>query len=673
MGLIDLTLAELLAGNFEQMEVFLISRLPRLLAILCTGIGMSVAGLIMQQLCSNKFVSPTTGATISSAQFGILLALLFMPASTLWSRAIFAFATAILGTWIFVWFIQRIQFKDVVMVPLVGIMFGNVIGGITNYLAYKYEMTQALSSWLVGHFSLVLKGRYEIVWLTVPLVVLAFLFANHFNIVGLGKDFSKNLGIPYNLVLFSGLTIAAMITASIVVVVGSISYIGLIVPNVVAMYKGDKIRGTLVDTALFGAIFVLVCDMIGRIVIAPYELPIELIIQYNRLYAYEKGEDGKPKIIQEQAEVVRSIYEQYLSGASLRMIKERLEMEQIPNVTGGSQWTITAIRSILTNEKYCGDVLLQKTYISDCISRKVIRNTGQLPMYLVQNHHEGIVERKTFDAVQAEMARRSAGKSPSKKNAPTGMTSYASKYALSERLVCGECGTLHRRCTWSKQGRKRIVWRCVSRLDYGTKYCHNSPTLDEEPLQKAILAAINSVMSEKSTLIRKITSAMEMELAPVPGESMSLADIERRLGELNDQTRELVAESARVEDATACTAQLRAIMNEAAILKEKRALIEEQRQSNAQAVRRIEDAAAAMAQASTHISEWDEALIRQLVDTVKVNSAEKITVFLRGGVQVEQGMITSAISPKSHSSAVQMLSSTSVIMFSPRSSFRRVA
>lgn len=130
----------------------------------------------------------------------------------------------------------------------------------------------------MGHFSLVLKGRYEIVWLTVPLVVLAFLFANHFNIVGLGRDFSKNLGVPYNLVLFAGLTIAAMITASIVVVVGSISYIGLIVPNVVAMYKGDKIRGTLVDTALFGALFVLVCDMIGRVIIFPYELPIELIV-----------------------------------------------------------------------------------------------------------------------------------------------------------------------------------------------------------------------------------------------------------------------------------------------------------------------------------------------------------------------------------------------------------
>ena len=278
IGVLDVELSGVLSGDGEQLEVFLISRLPRLLAILCTGVGMSVAGLIMQQLCMNKFVSPTTGATISSAQFGILLALLFMPRSNLWGRAIFSFVFAILGTWIFVWFIQRIQFKDVVMVPLVGIMFGNVIGGVTNYLAYKYEMTQALSTWLVGHFSMVLRGRYEIVWLTVPLVILAFLFANHFNIVGMGKDFSQNLGLPYNFVLFMGLTIAAMITASVVVVVGSISYIGLIVPNLVAMFKGDKIRGTLVDTALFGAVFVLACDMAGRMVIFPYELPIELIV-----------------------------------------------------------------------------------------------------------------------------------------------------------------------------------------------------------------------------------------------------------------------------------------------------------------------------------------------------------------------------------------------------------
>ena len=278
IGVIDLDTLSLLSGDVWQLRIFIISRLPRLLALLCTGIGMSVAGLIMQQLCMNKFVSPTTGATISSAQFGILLALLFMPDSTLWGRALFAFAAAVAGTWGFVWFIQRIQFKDVVMVPLVGIMFSNIIGGITNFLAYKFEMTQALSTWLTGHFSLVLKGRYELVYLAVPLVILAFLYANHFNIAGMGRDFSKNLGVNYNVILFMGLTIAAMITASVVVVVGAVSYIGLIVPNVVSLFKGDKIRGTLADTALFGALFVLVCDMAGRIVIAPYELPIELII-----------------------------------------------------------------------------------------------------------------------------------------------------------------------------------------------------------------------------------------------------------------------------------------------------------------------------------------------------------------------------------------------------------
>ena len=278
VGVLDLNAASLLAGDLEQLEIVVISRLPRLLAILCTGVGMSVAGLIMQQLCRNKFVSPTTGATISSAQLGILLALIFWPGATLWGRTLFAFGAAIAGTWVFVWFIQRIQFKDVVLVPLVGIMFGNIIGGVTSYLAYQYEMTQALSTWLTGHFSMVIKGRYELVYLVVPLVIAAFVFAGYFNIVGMGQNFARNLGVNYNLVLFLGLSIAAMITASVVVIVGSISYIGLIVPNVVAMFKGDNIKGTLVDTALFGALFVLVCDLISRVVIAPYELPIELVV-----------------------------------------------------------------------------------------------------------------------------------------------------------------------------------------------------------------------------------------------------------------------------------------------------------------------------------------------------------------------------------------------------------
>ncbi|MCR5126435.1 MAG: iron chelate uptake ABC transporter family permease subunit [Treponema sp.] len=278
IGVIDVKISDLLNADSFQWQVFLASRLPRLLAILCTGAGMSIAGLIMQQLCMNKFISPTTGATISSAQLGILFAMLFMPNSTLWGRAFFAFAVALLGTWIFVLFIQHIQFKDVIMVPLVGIMFSDIIRGATSFLAFKFDMTQSLSSWLVGHFSLVIRGKYEIVYLVLPLVILAYIFANHFNIVGMGRNFSKNLGIPYNLVLFFGLSIAAAITSSIVVVVGSISYIGLIVPNVVALYKGDRIRGTIVDTSLFGSLFVLVCDILGRVIIFPYELPIELIV-----------------------------------------------------------------------------------------------------------------------------------------------------------------------------------------------------------------------------------------------------------------------------------------------------------------------------------------------------------------------------------------------------------
>ena len=279
VGVIDIDPGALLSGGIVmELQIFLLTRIPRLLAILCTGVGMSVAGLIMQQLCMNKFVSPSTGATIQSAQFGILLSLVFILAIGLWGRVLLAFAMSILGTWIFVWFVQKIQFKNTVMVPLVGIMFGNVLGGITSFIAYKYEVTQQLSSYFVGSFALIIKGNYELVWLAVPLVILSFIFANYFNIVGMGRDFSQNLGVNYKWVLFFGLTISSMITASVVTIVGQISYIGLIIPNIVAMFKGDKIKGTLIDTALLGALFVLICDIIARSVIMPYELPIELIV-----------------------------------------------------------------------------------------------------------------------------------------------------------------------------------------------------------------------------------------------------------------------------------------------------------------------------------------------------------------------------------------------------------
>ena len=361
-------------------------------------------------------------------------------------------------------------------------------------------------------------------------------------------------------------------------------------------------------------------------------------IQYKKLYGFKRGEDGRPEIVPEQAVVVRSIYDQYLAGASYNIIKKRLEAEHILNVSGKPEWSLSVIRSILTNEKYYGDVLLQKTFTKDCISKRIVRNTGQLPMYLVTNNHQGIIDRQTFDAVQVEMARRGACKSPSRKNAPTGLSTYKSRYALSERLVCGECGTLYRRCTWSKRGKKKVVWRCVSRLDYGTKYCHKSPTLEEGSLQRTILAAISSVMSQKETIISRITGAMEQTLAPIPGETMSLSEIEQRLAEIDEEVRRVVAQTAE-QGLSICADYMKALTDECAELKKQRSRIQEQRTNNSALMKRVDDVASTLRQTSPKITEWDESLIRQLVDTVKVVSAEKIIVYLQGGTQVEQNML----------------------------------
>lgn len=361
-------------------------------------------------------------------------------------------------------------------------------------------------------------------------------------------------------------------------------------------------------------------------------------IQYKKLYGFKRGEDGRPEIVPEQAVVVRSIYDQYLAGASYNIIKKRLEAEHILNVSGKPEWSLSVIRSILTNEKYYGDVLLQKTFTKDCISKRIVRNTGQLPMYLVTNNHQGIIDRQTFDTVQVEMARRGACKSPSRKNAPTGLSTYKSRYALSERLVCGECGTLYRRCTWSKRGKKKVVWRCVSRLDYGTKYCHKSPTLEEGSLQRTILAAISSVMSQKETIISRITGAMEQTLAPIPGETMNLSEIEQRLAEIDEEVRRVVAQTAE-QGLSICADYMKALTDECAELKKQRSRIQEQRTNNSALMKRVDDVASTLRQTSPTITEWDESLIRQLVDTVKVVSAEKIIVYLQGGTQVEQNMV----------------------------------
>ena len=255
-------------------------------------------------------------------------------------------------------------------------------------------------------------------------------------------------------------------------------------------------------------------------------------------------------------------------------------------------------------------------------------------MYLVQNNHEGIVDRETYDAVQAEMARRSSLRSPSKKT-PTGQSCYTSKYALSDRVYCGECGTRYKRITWAKNGKKRIVWRCVSRLDYGTKYCHSSPTVDEDRLQAAILAAINSAMSDKKVLINQIAGAMEVELLPAFDSTLSLSDITKRQAELEQEFQTLLEKAAGDFGNESYTDHFRTLAEEMADLKEKRKKLDVQRAGNETDLR-IKQAIEIMENSSSKITEWEESTIRQLIDWVKIISNEEILVCLHGGIELRQ-------------------------------------
>lgn len=359
-------------------------------------------------------------------------------------------------------------------------------------------------------------------------------------------------------------------------------------------------------------------------------------MQYKWMLGYDRGPDGKPVINEEQAEIVRFIYRQYLAGDTLRAIKAKLEAQGALTAAGKQEWTLKNLMSILSNEKYCGDALLQKTFIQDCISKKVIRNNGQLPKYLVQDHHEGIVSRDVFYSVQMELARRRAQTGGTSKSAPTGRSKYSGKYILTNLMFCGHCGTGYRRCVWNKGGIKRAVWRCGSRLDYGAKYCKRSETLEEKPLQQAILNAINSVMESRDALASRLMGAMEQELAPIPGESMSLADIDRMLAELEKQFDSLLAEASAAGGTEDYAERFRMISNAMADLKEHKERIQQVYQENELVGRRIQAASMAMGAYSTELTEWDQSVVYQLVEKVTVLAKDRIRVTLRDGTEVEQ-------------------------------------
>lgn len=274
LGAKNITLREIFSFDYESLQIFLISRVPRLISILIAGAGMSISGLIMQHITQNKFVSPTTGATIDSAQLGMMISIILFPSAGIMEKSLISFLSALLGTFVFMTILKNIRVKNSIFVPLIGIIFGNVIGSITTFLGYKFDLIQSISSWMQGNFSMVLQGNYEFLYISIPLIVVSFFYASKFTIVGMGKDFANNLGLSYEKIVNIGIIIVSLITVSVVITVGSIPFIGLIVPNIVYLFKGDNMRKNIFSIGIVGIIFVLICDILGRIVIYPYELPI---------------------------------------------------------------------------------------------------------------------------------------------------------------------------------------------------------------------------------------------------------------------------------------------------------------------------------------------------------------------------------------------------------------
>lgn len=278
IGVNRIGIVDIINKDIDKINILLLGRIPRMLTIVISGMALSIAGVIMQQISNNKFVSPTTAATIDSAKLGILVSLLIFSSASMMEKMITAFIFSIIGTLLFMSILKRVRVKNTIFIPLVGIMLGNVIGALTDFIAYEKNLVQNMNSFLQGDFSMILQGNYELIFLTVPLIIIAFIYAKKFTIIGMGEDISKNLGLNYKKIVNIGLVIVAMISALVVIIVGNIPFVGLVVPNIVSIFNGDDIKKNLGITALLGGMFVLMCDIVGRLVIFPYEVPISLTV-----------------------------------------------------------------------------------------------------------------------------------------------------------------------------------------------------------------------------------------------------------------------------------------------------------------------------------------------------------------------------------------------------------
>jgi len=354
--------------------------------------------------------------------------------------------------------------------------------------------------------------------------------------------------------------------------------------------------------------------------------------QYKHLLGYRKGADGKPEIVPEEAETVRLIFSLYLDGYTLLNIAQILMNQKITTATGKSEWTKSAIQSILKNEKYVGDALLQKTFTVDCITHKVVKNNGERPMYLITDHHTPIIDRDTFNRVQQEIARRSSKRKISDQT-KTEQGKYSGKYVLSELLICGQCGTPYRRRIWTKSGNKQVVWRCISRLEHGRRYCPDSPTIKEENLHRGIIRAINNYYSCRDDIVRilkaNIGSVLECQ------EQEEIPSIEKRLKEIDQARTDLVGLIASGGcDEDKLDGEFAKLYAEEQDLNERLKMLKSQNQTSAETQQKLDKIIDMIEHEKFELETFDNVLIRKLIECVKVLSKTEILVIFKGGYEV---------------------------------------
>lgn len=360
----------------------------------------------------------------------------------------------------------------------------------------------------------------------------------------------------------------------------------------------------------------------------------KVVFNYSKMVGYRKGNDGNPEIIPEEAEIIRNIYDWFLAGKTPREIIDLLITDGIQTKCGKQKWSVGTIQSILRNEKYCGDAILQKTVTIDCISKTHKKNTGEAPMYYVHNNHEAIVTREQFNKVQEELLRRNTIVPKNASKAISAQGRY-SRYALTEIMHCDECGSRYKRCTWAKKGVRKIVWRCMSRIEHGTQYCKNSPSLEESKLHQVIVRAINRFNQENETTYRLLMKASLSDALGIGGSNEEMELLTRRIDSLNKKMMALVSEAvAEGQSIDDNEGEFKEISDEIAQLNNRVSAIKELMTNDENAKNRLESINAKVEELKDGITEYDDTIVRQMIECIKVYDDNKIEVIFGGGTSI---------------------------------------